>query len=255
MKYTSEEIEKGVNVIRTCRDMAARDALNVTKVVELLKPKYRNHWSAALVRLGVAKKSRDGVILDRSYWNQAPYGRDYDLCVAVLEHVHKHYQNINKKYVKAARAKKNSDKTPFIKIDHLSMSFEEYKKLCADFSEVRVDDIVDRIRNYKGNKKYKSLYLTAKTWLNNDYRNAIPNYWEGKNGALNESEKKDVFDRLEKQRIKKDPLDGWDKSKDDAVTKCEPVVVQTKFIPNEPNEPKTKWLKIFGIKIYEKPIL
>jgi hypothetical protein len=48
---------------------------------------------------------------------------------------------------------------------HLSMSKDEYNKLILDYAEEEVNDILDAIENYKDNKKFKSLYLTAKKWL------------------------------------------------------------------------------------------
>lgn len=48
---------------------------------------------------------------------------------------------------------------------HLSISHEEFEKLKTDYHEHQVVSILDAIENYKDNKKYKSLYLTAKTWL------------------------------------------------------------------------------------------
>lgn len=48
---------------------------------------------------------------------------------------------------------------------HLSMSKDELNKLLTTYSQVDVDDIIDAIENYKDNKKFKSLYLTAKNWL------------------------------------------------------------------------------------------
>jgi hypothetical protein len=48
---------------------------------------------------------------------------------------------------------------------HLSMSKDEYNKLILDYPEEEVNDILDAIENYKDNKKFKSLYLTAKKWL------------------------------------------------------------------------------------------
>ena len=48
---------------------------------------------------------------------------------------------------------------------HLSMSKDELHKLLNTYSQEDVDDILDAIENYKDNKKFKSLYLTAKKWL------------------------------------------------------------------------------------------
>lgn len=51
---------------------------------------------------------------------------------------------------------------------HLSISHEEFEKLKIDYHEHQVISILDAIENYKDNKKYKSLYLTAKTWLSKE---------------------------------------------------------------------------------------
>jgi hypothetical protein len=52
------------------------------------------------------------------------------------------------------------------KFSHLSISFDEFNKLCIDYTKQQVDDILDQIENYSQNKKFSSLYLTAKNWLN-----------------------------------------------------------------------------------------
>lgn len=50
-------------------------------------------------------------------------------------------------------------------IKHLKLTDEEFTSLSADFSKQQIDDVLDQIENYKDNKKYVSLYLTAKNWL------------------------------------------------------------------------------------------
>ena len=57
---------------------------------------------------------------------------------------------------------------------HLSISIEEFNKLCIDYTKQQVDDILDQIENYSQNKKFSSLYLTAKNWLKrNEKQNEI----------------------------------------------------------------------------------
>ena len=54
---------------------------------------------------------------------------------------------------------------------HLSMSLEQFKKLEADYTKQQIDSCLDSIENFKNNKKYKSLYLTAKNWLKKEPKN------------------------------------------------------------------------------------
>jgi len=53
---------------------------------------------------------------------------------------------------------------------HLSINQTELNKLKDKYSEEDIFDCFDKIENYKDNKKYKSLYLTANTWLKKDYK-------------------------------------------------------------------------------------
>ena len=48
---------------------------------------------------------------------------------------------------------------------HLSISNADVEKLLDKYSINEIDDVLDSIENFKGNKKYTSLYLTANKWL------------------------------------------------------------------------------------------
>jgi len=51
----------------------------------------------------------------------------------------------------------------------LKLTEEEFKSLSIDYNKNQIDDILDQIENYKNNKNYTSLYLTAKNWLKKAY--------------------------------------------------------------------------------------
>jgi hypothetical protein len=48
---------------------------------------------------------------------------------------------------------------------HLSITNADVEKLLDKYSINEIDEVLDSIENFKGNKKYTSLYLTANKWL------------------------------------------------------------------------------------------
>jgi hypothetical protein len=47
----------------------------------------------------------------------------------------------------------------------LSITNADVEKLLTKYSIDDIDEVLDSIENFKGNKKYSSLYLTANKWL------------------------------------------------------------------------------------------
>ena len=54
---------------------------------------------------------------------------------------------------------------------HLSLSLVDFEKLKTQYTEKQINGILDNIENYRKNTSYKSLFLTARSWLKKDYPN------------------------------------------------------------------------------------
>lgn len=52
---------------------------------------------------------------------------------------------------------------------HLSLSQVDFEKLNKVYTKEQIDKTLNNIENFRNNKKYKSLYLTALNWLDRDY--------------------------------------------------------------------------------------
>lgn len=52
---------------------------------------------------------------------------------------------------------------------HLSLSQTDFEKLNKVYTKEQIDKTLNNIENFRNNKKYKSLYLTALNWLDRDY--------------------------------------------------------------------------------------
>jgi len=58
---------------------------------------------------------------------------------------------------------------------HLSITTNELEKLKVEYDIKTIDMVLDNIENFKNNKKYTSLYLTAKNWLKKEPKKTVTN--------------------------------------------------------------------------------
>jgi len=61
-----------------------------------------------------------------------------------------------------------NEKEVYRRFAHLCLSVDEFNRLNTTYTKQSIDNTLDSIENFKGNKKYNSLYLTANNWLKKD---------------------------------------------------------------------------------------
>lgn len=107
-----------------------------------------------------------------------------------------------------------SEKKSFYrKFAHLSITDEEVDKLISEgYTKHQIDDMLDKIENYKGNKNYKSLILTVRNWLKKEMKDNEPQIDLSEikrslisNGYRNQVESKESFLSF-KESVKNNPM-------------------------------------------------
>lgn len=114
----------------------------------------KNQYSANIIALSKFDKALDKA-LDKAFIKHDT--KQSESTVQSVDSIDKQINNITNKQVYRAFA-------------HLSLTISDYEKLEAEYDKRTIDMVLDSIENYKQNKNYKSLYLTAKKWLSKELK-------------------------------------------------------------------------------------
>jgi CRISPR/Cas system-associated protein endoribonuclease Cas2 len=89
-----------------------------------------------------------------------------DLCKHIFNLCKQKPLNCKHKCTEYSKEKDIKVNNIYRSFDHLEITNEENEQLIKiGYNQNQIDSIYDSIQNYKDNKKYKSLFLTAKKWL------------------------------------------------------------------------------------------
>ena len=104
------------------------------------------------------KRSEAGIIGANKRWQEMPNDANEWQTIA----------NDSKRINGIAKIADNvnvNDNNIYRSFAHLSITKADVEKLLIKYSIDDIDEVLDSIENFKGNKKYTSLYLTASKWL------------------------------------------------------------------------------------------
>ena len=106
------------------------------------------------------KRSEAGLAGANKRWKEMPYDANEWQTIA----------NDSKRINGIAKIADNvnvnvNDNNIYRSFAHLSITNADVEKLLTKYSIDDIDEVLDSIENFKGNKKYTSLYLTASKWL------------------------------------------------------------------------------------------
>lgn len=81
-------------------------------------------------------------------------------------------QQTTNKQLTTNKNDKNNKEYIYREFGHLILTKDEYQKLIQKNTFEEVEQVLNQIENFKGNNKYKSLYLTANNWLQKNKQNS-----------------------------------------------------------------------------------
>jgi len=81
---------------------------------------------------------------------------------------------VNRNSIKNKKNLEKKEETIYRSFAHLKITTAEVDKIIADgWERQQVDEILDEIENYRNNKNYISLNLTARKWLAKKPKNGL----------------------------------------------------------------------------------
>lgn len=145
LKHLSDETNISVQTIRTCLKK-----LQLTKEIDVKS-------TSKLTQITIC--------------NYASYQHEDDLA---NKQVTNNQQTSNKQSTTIEESKEYKEEKEeeiiYRNFKHLKITIQEFEKLKETYLSDDIDLVLNNIENYKNNKNYTSLYLTALNWLKKDHK-------------------------------------------------------------------------------------